>query len=158
MQEIKDYLSKEDIDYKAFEHPPVFTCEDVKQHKHLKKIRGVHSKNLLLKDKKSRNFYLVIIPENKRANLKELSLRVNKKLKFANEDDLKNILNTDTGAVSPFGLIFDKDKKTEVLVDKKIWYSDFVSFHPNINTETLEIKGKDFQKFIKSLDNKKRII
>ncbi len=158
MKEVKDFLTKHAIEFKKFEHPPVFTCEDVKQHDHLKEIKGVHSKNLFLKDKKSRRFYLVIIPEDKKADLRELGMIVNEKLKFANDEDLNHILNTTSGAVSPFGLIFDKDKRTEVLIDKKVWHSDFVSFHPNINTETLEISGRAFQKFIKSLDCKKRII
>ena len=83
----------------------------------------------------------------------ELSEIVNDKIKFANENDLKEILSLSSGAVSPFGLINDKEGKVKVIIDKEVGESDFVSFHPNINTETLELSREDFHKYIKSLKN-----
>ncbi|MBS3140404.1 hypothetical protein J4479_05370 [Candidatus Woesearchaeota archaeon] len=80
------------------------------------------------------------------------------KLKFANEDDLKELLGLTSGAVSPFGLINDKERKVDLLIDKAIWESDYVSFHPNVNTESLELKKEDFHKYIKSIGNKYLII
>ena len=62
------------------------------------------------------------------------------------------------GSVSPFGLINDKDHKVKIVIDKEIWDSDFVSFHPNVNTETLELSGMDFHKYIESLDNDMELI
>ena len=86
-------------------------------------------------------------------DIKEFGSRLNEKLKFANENNLKEILGLTPGSVSPFGLINDKEHITKVLIDQDIWDSDIVSFHPNINTETLELNGKDFQKFIKTIGN-----
>ena len=80
------------------------------------------------------------------------------KLKFANEGDLKELLGLTSGAVSPFGLINDKERKVDLLIDKAIWESDYVSFHPNVNTESLELKKEDFHKYIKSIGNKYLII
>ena len=153
---IKNYLEKCRIKFKVFTHPPVYTCEEAK--KYTSNIRGVHSKNLFLKNKKSKKFYLVIIPENKKVNMDDLGKVVNDKLKFASEDDLRAMLGLSSGAVSPFGLINDNEHKVEVLIDKIVWESEYVSFHPNINTETLEITKDDFHKYVKSTGNKYVII
>lgn len=155
---VKKYLTERSIQFKLFEHPAVFTCEEAKKHHIYNNIRGVHSKNLFLKDKKSRRFYLLIIPEDKKANMDDIGLLVNDKLKFANEVDLKELLGLTPGSVSPFGLINDKEHKVEILIDKEIWESEYVSFHPNINTETLELSKDDFHKYITTLGNKYRTI
>lgn len=155
---VKNYFIERGIPFKVFEHPPVFTCEEAKQHHIYKNIRGVHSKNLFLKDKKSRRFYLLVIPEDKKANMDDVGMLVNDKLKFANETDLQDILHLTPGSVSPFGLINDEEHKVEVLIDKEVWESEYVSFHPNINTEMLELNKEDFHKYIETTGNKYRIL
>ena len=154
--EVKEYLAKIGISFRTFKHPPVYTCEEAK--KYNKSIRGVHSKNLFLKDEKSRRFYLVIIPEHKKLDMQGLGMVVGDRLKFANESDLKEILGLTSGAVSPFGLINDKECRIELLIDKDVWESEYVSFHPNVNTETLEIPREGFRKYVNSLKNRHRII
>lgn len=154
--EIKQYLKELNIKFKTYLHPPLYTCEQAE--KYNKEIKGIHSKNLFLKNKKSTDYYLVIIPANEKLNLKEFESLLNQKLTFANEEELKTILNLTTGAVSPFGLINDANNLVTLIVKSSVWNYDFVSFHPNINTETLELKGIDFQKYIKSLKNKLLII
>ncbi len=156
--DVKEYLTGRGIRFKVFEHPAVFTCEEAKQHHVYKNIRGVHSKNLFLKDKKSRRFYFLIIPEDKKANMDDIGVIVNDKLKFANEVDLQKILHLTPGSVSPFGLINDEEHKVEVLIDKEVWESEYVSFHPNINTGTLELNRDDFHKYIETTGNKYRIL
>ena len=153
-----DWLKEKDISFKSFEHPAVYTCDEAKQQRVYTNIRGIHSKNLFLKDRKSRRFFLVVIPEEKRADLNGLGIIVGEKLKFANETDLKNFLGLSVGSVSPFGLLNDSDHKVELLVDKDVWNSEYVSFHPNVNTETLELLGADFQKYVKLIGNKYIII
>jgi len=152
MKDIKQYLKKLKIKFKTHSHPQLYTCEQAE--KYNKNIKGIHSKNLFIKSKKSSMFYLIIIPANEKLEIKKFELILNEKLCFANEKELKNILNITAGAVSPFALINDKNNKTTLIIKKDIWNSDFVSFHPNINIETLELKGNDFQKYINSLKNK----
>ena len=152
--EIKTYLQNLEINFKSFTHPPVFTCEQAEEYN--KEIRGIHCKNLFLKN--DFNFYLAILPAHKKLDFKILYKLFDNKLKFANEDDLKHILNLTPGAVSPFALVNDKEHKVILIIDKEIWDSDFVSFHPNTNTETLELAGKDFQKYVNSLNCNFKII
>ena len=98
------------------------------------------------------------MPEDKRLDMKEMGEKLGDKIKFSNEQNLKDILGLLPGSVSPFGLINDKEKKVKVVIDKDIWDADFVSFHPNINTETLELSGENFKKYIESLDNDLMVI
>jgi Ala-tRNA(Pro) deacylase len=156
--EIKQYLKNININFKEFNHPAVFTCNEAEKYKVYKEIKGLHSKNLFLKDRKSKDFYLIIIPADKNLEIKRFELLLKQKLKFANETDLKTILDLIPGAVSPFGLINDKDSIVNIIIDKEIWNSDFVSFHPNINTQTFELTKEDFHKYISSLKNKLIII
>lgn len=90
--------------------------------------------------------------------MNKLSGILEDKLKFANEADLKEILGLETGAVSPFGLINDTENKVILVIDEAVWNSNFVSFHPNVNIETLELSKTDFHKYIDSLDDELRII
>ncbi len=153
---VKNYLANLNIAFKTHTHPAVYTCEQAA--KYDKEIKGIHCKNLFLKDRKSRRFYLVILPADQELNIRDLGEQIGDKLKFANENDLGDILNLTSGSVSPFGLINDKESRTEVVISKRVWDADFVSFHPNINTETLELKGDDFHRYLKSLKNDVRII
>jgi Ala-tRNA(Pro) deacylase len=154
--QIKEYLNKTGVDFKVFNHPAVFTCKEAE--KYSKDIKGIHSKNLLLKGTKSEKFYLVVIPADERLDIKKLSKLTDNNLEFANEEDLTRVFGVSAGAVSPFGLINDKKASINILIDKDIWNSDFVSFHPNINTKTLELSSKDFHKYINSLKNNLKII
>lgn len=152
MKDIKKYLKDLGIEFKTHTHPPVFTCEQADDH--YKNIKGVHAKNLFIKNRKSTKFFMVIIPFERKLDMDQLGKFLGDRLKFGNEDNLKELLDLTPGSVSPFGLINDEEGIVKVVIDRKVWESDYVAFHPNINTETLELKGEDFQGYIKSLKNK----
>ena len=153
---IKEYLRNLGINFNVHTHKPVFTCSEAE--KECTFNNGIHSKNLFLKDKKATSFFLYVLPFNKKADLKELGKFLQCKLTFANETDLKDILGLTSGSVSVFGLINDRENKVNLVLDKEVYESKNVYFHPNINTETLELSQTDFNKYLKSLNNKIIII
>lgn len=155
-EDVKKYLKKLKINFIEHKHAPVYTVEE--SDKNYTNIKGMHCKSLFIKDRKSRNYYLIMMDGHKRLNLKFLEKELDEELKFANETDLLNILGVKPGSVSPFTLINDKESKVNVIIDKEVWDAELVAFHPNINTETLDISGKDFQKYIKSLKNKFSVV
>jgi Ala-tRNA(Pro) deacylase len=155
-QLVKSYLKNLHIEFKVHSHPAVYTCEEAKNL--CGNIPGIHSKNLLLRGKKTNNFFLAILPDVKRLDLKALKQKLAEELTFAKENELDTLLGVKTGSVSPFTLINDKESKVTLLIDKKILESEIVSFHPNINTETLELFKEDFKKYLTSLKNKIEII
>ncbi|MDP2925632.1 MAG: YbaK/EbsC family protein [Nanoarchaeota archaeon] len=156
MQDIKTYLKNLNINFKTISHIPVYTCEEAE--KYANELKGVHSKNLFLKNKKENKFFLIIIPAGRKLEIKKIEALLNEKLTFADKSDLNEILNITTGAVSPFALINDKDKKTQLIISNEILISEYVAFHPNINTETLELTSNDFKRFLESIKIKPIII
>ena len=149
---LKDYLQKHDIKYIIHKHPAVFTVPEAKIH--CGSIPGTHCKNLFLKNKKTNQFYLVTIPYDKKLDLNQFRRTIGaSKIRFGEESDLKGILGLSPGAVSPIGLVNDKENKTIFIVDENIWQAEEICCHPNVNTETLQIPGKDFRKIIKSTGN-----
>ena len=155
---LKQWLEKRKIKYILHTHPAVFTVEEAQ--KHCSFIPGLHCKNLFLKEKKGeKRYFLITLQADKRLELNELEkLILSSKLTFANKEELENFLGLSIGAVSPLGLINDERNEVIYVVDKAVWDADIVAFHPNINTETLEIQQEYFHKIIHEVKNQFLII
>ena len=142
-------LNKNNIEYKLYAHPPLFTVEDSKNMRG--EIEGAHTKNLFLENKKN-DFFLITCIENTSVNLKLLRKNLNLgSISFASEKYLNAILNVAPGAVTPFGLLNDTHRKIKFYIDIKLNDFDSFNFHPFVNTATLNIKKKDFYNFF--IDN-----
>ncbi len=148
--EILEVLDKLNIKYEIQEHKPAYTVDDLKDV--FLNMEGIGCKNLFLKDAK-KNLFLYTLPEDKRADLKTLPEKINsKRLSFANENDLQTYLGLIPGAVTPLGIINDKEKKVTAVLDKEL-KNNKVLIHPNRNTATISIKYDDLIKFVKYCGN-----
>jgi Ala-tRNA(Pro) deacylase len=146
---LKQWLAEHDIQYTLHTHPAVFTVPEAKIH--TGHISGSHCKNLFLKNKKSGQLYLVTIPYDKRLDLNQFRRMIGApKVRFAGPEDLLEVLGITPGAVSPLGLVNDTEDKVIFMIDEEIWNAKEICCHPNINTETLQIPGSEFQKLIKA--------
>ncbi|HDZ19448.1 hypothetical protein LCGC14_1011710 [marine sediment metagenome] len=146
---LKQWLVDHDIGYILHTHPAVFTVPEAKEH--CGHIPGTHCKNLFLKNKKSGQLYLVTIPHEKRLNINQFRRMIGApKIRFAGPEDLFENLGITPGAVSPIGLVNDTQNNVIFIVDTNIWNADEICCHPNINTETMQIPGLEFQKLIKA--------
>ena len=145
-----EVLDKLDIVYEEISHEKVMTVDEAKNIENM--IEGIGSKNLFLTDKK--NYYLVILEENKRADIKELMNIIGcSRLSFASSNRLKEILDLEEGSVTPFGIINDKDNKVMLLIDKDLKDNKLL-FHPNTNTRTISVSYDDLIKFIEDQNHK----
>ncbi len=171
-QQALDYLIKNNIQFQLYEHQAVFTCEEAEVH--CKHVPGLAVKNLLLKSDKQgtglpfpfdgknpikRQFFLVVLPAHKKLDMNQIKkvLEV-KKLRFASAEDLMRLMKLEPGSVTPIGLINDKNKEIELILDNNVKDADMVNFHPNVNTASVSLSKKEFEKFLNSLDRKARII
>lgn len=153
---LQDYLEKHNIVYKVHNHKAVFTVTESHLDEDIAKIPGLRTKNLFIKDE-SKQFYLVCMPGEKRLDMKKLKSELKvKEIHFASAEELKSELNLTPGSVSIFGMINAKNVK--LIIDKKVWAAEITGFHPNINTQTLEIKKEDLHKFLDSLKVEKIIL
>ncbi len=146
---LKRWLADHHIRYVLHTHPAVFTVPEASVH--CGHIPGTHCKNLFLKNKKSGQLYLVTMPYGKRLDLNQFRRMIGApKIRFAELEDLSNVLGITPGAVSPMGLINDTNNKVIFIIDELVWNAEEICCHPNINTETLQILGPDFRKLIKA--------
>lgn len=150
---IYEILEKLDINYEMVEHKVVMTSEEAEFIKKLIKGEGV--KNLFLKDGK--NYYLILIPDDKKANIKNIKklLKVNN-LYFASSTDLENVLGVTPGSVTPLGIINDTDNKVLIIIDEFL-IDKVLLMHPLTNTKTISIKYSDLVKYINYFNHKYRI-
>ena len=140
---IYEVLDKYQISYQEVTHPKVMTVDEMK--KLSIPLKGVGCKNLFLTDHKGK-YFLVVLEENKRADLKYLRkfLHVSS-LSFASADDLREILHLEVGSVTPLGIIHDVKKQVLLLIDKEL-EDQILLVHPDTNTKTLAISYADLVK------------
>ena len=77
---------------------------------------------------------------------------------MATEDELKEKLDLTPGSVSPFGLLNNKEKDVELIIQQKILDDDYIGVHPNENTATIILKTIDLISFFKKKGYKIRIL
>ena len=148
-----ELLRAKGLDFQIHDHDPLFTVEDSENLRG--EIKGSHTKNLFLKNKKN-NFFLFSCDENAKVDLKLFSKSINaKNLSFANEKYLQEYLGIKPGSVSPYSLLNDKDSLVKFYLDEKLVKSEIINFHPLINTTTITLKTSEFINFL--LENNKRI-
>lgn len=144
---VYSHLDRLGIVYSCLQHPPVFTIEQASKYSH--HLPGAHCKNLFLRNKKGNRHYLVILEQSRRADIRSLTALLNEdRLSFASQERLRRYLGLESGAVSPFGLLNDKDREVCVVIDQDLKSCEQIYFHPNVNTATLGISFKDFEKFL----------
>ena len=143
--DLYEVFKKLNIEFKEIEHEAVFTIEQAQGIKN--KIDGLGCKNLFLTDKNGK-YILIVLSENKKANIKQIEKIVNTShLSFAKETELKSILQLEQGSVTPFGILNDNDNKVMIVIDKDLKGKKLL-FHPNVNTKTISISYDDLIKFI----------
>lgn len=138
-------LTSLDIGYTTHTHPPLRTVDDAKTFRG--DLQGAHIKNLYLRDRKKRNF-LLVVEEDKSIDLKALpSLIGSDRLSFGSADRLFEMLGVRPGAVSPFTLINDPDHHVQLVLDTDLADQPCLFAHPLVNDMTLGISGIDLMRF-----------
>ena len=157
-QEILDYLKEKNVLHEVTEHKAVYNMEEVLQIDI--PYPEAEAKNLFVRDDKKRNYYLITVKGDKKVNLKEFRKENNTHaLSFASEDELKSIMGVIPGAVTPFGLLNDKELKVKFFIDKEFAkMGHLIAVHPNDNTVTVYLKAEDLIDIIKEHGNQVEVI
>lgn len=151
-KKVIDAMESMNIQYDIIEHPAVYTIDEINRLNIDSNNEVV--KNLFVRDDKKKRYFLIVLPKNKQANLKEIRKELNcGRLSFASEEDLKKYMGLSKGSVSPFGILNDTDCRVEVVFDKDILLFERIGVHPNDNTATVWISPKDLELIIKNHGN-----
>lgn len=155
-QQLLDFLTSLHIEHKTTEHPAVFTVEEGNKIWH--GIKGVHCKNLFLKDAKGK-LWLVVAPANARVDLKALPAKIgSKRVSFGNEDLLFDVLGITKGSVTPFCIMNDKQNQVTVVLDKTMMANEFVNYHPLTNTATTTLTPDGLMTFMRACTHEPMIV
>ncbi len=137
-----DYLDKLGIEYERVDHKAAETMEACKE---VDKFLGVEMcKNLMLCNRQKTNFYLLLMPGDKKFKTKELSSQINSaRLSFADAEDMEKYLDIIPGSLSVMGLMNDHNHDVKLLIDADTLNAEYIGCHPCVNTSSLKIKMKD---------------
>ncbi|MBR1409040.1 MAG: prolyl-tRNA synthetase associated domain-containing protein [Clostridia bacterium] len=157
-QEIYDYLKAHGIWYEITEHPAVFNMEELSAVD--LPYPDADAKNLFVRDDKRKDYYLITARGDQRVDLKAFRRAYGTKpLTFVKPDELSQILGLIPGAVSPFGLLNDEERKTAFYIDRSFLEgSGLVGVHPNDNTATVWLKTEDLLSIIREHGNEVRTV
>ncbi len=142
MTDIYAFLAEHGIPFERVDHPPVFTCEQAERL--VPPLPGAETKNLLVRDRRGRRHFLVVVGYDKTVDLKALgdALGVSK-LGMASPERLGRVLGIEPGSVSLLAVVNDAEGLVEVLLDEAVWRADALKCHPLVNPDNPEARAND---------------
>lgn len=136
-------LTALDIAFDCLTHEPVHTIEDCALPGRM--LNALVPKNYFLTTRNQKRFFLCLARPEARFRSADISRQAGSaRLSFAPEAQLRALLNTRAGAVSPLGLAFDAQNRVELLVDAALTESQRLAFHPCDNCCTVAMSAADF--------------
>lgn len=137
-----DYLDALQIEYFRTDHE---RADNMQACNEIDAVLGVIiCKNLFLCNRQKTNFYLLMMPGDKKFKTKELSSQINSaRLSFADPEDMLKYLDIEPGAVSIMGLMNDKDHAVQLLIDEDVLKDEYLGCHPCVCTSSLKMKTAD---------------
>ena len=133
------FLENNGIPFERYDHPAVFTVEEVTQSVDIP--RGQRTKNLFVRDKRGRRHILIVVPFDKEVDLMALGAKTGLgSVSFASERRLLDRLDVEPGSVTLMGVINDPEGAVEVIIDSAVWEADHVRCHPLVNTCTVVLE------------------
>ena len=130
------------IEYECLPHPAVYTIEEMAA------LRLPHSEAI------AKNFYLVTLRGERRANLRRLQQDLgSRKLSFAGEETLSRVLGLSKGAVTPLGILNDEGRQVQAVFDRSYGDKDLIGVHPLQNTATVFLKMGDLASLVRAHGN-----
>ena len=145
------------VAHETVEHPPLHTVEESRALRG--QIPGGHSKNLFVKDKKSRLF-LLTLGEETLVDLKRVHEKIGGqgRVSFGSGELLEEVWGVRPGAVTPFGAINDAEQRVTVVLDAELMTHARINCHPLVNTLTTGVSPEGLLKFLRSTGHEPLVV
>ena len=115
-----DLLDRLGIEYLRADHPAALTMEDCVSIGQA--LDAPVCKNLFLCNRQKTCYYLLLMEGDKPFKTKDLSAQLEiARLSFADEEAMDRLLGVRPGSVSPLGLENDRDKRVQLVIDRRCW-------------------------------------
>ena len=141
---VYDFLDKLGVEYQRVDHEAAMTMEACEA---IDRVLGDDTaicKNLFLCNRQETDFYLLLMPGDKKFRTAALSKQIGSaRLSFAEPEFMLDMLDITPGSVSVLGLMNDKDKRVRLLIDEDVLKEPVFACHPCINTSSLRFATSD---------------
>ncbi len=146
---VYDRLDQLSIPYVRVDHEHADTMEICQE---VERVLGSEiCKNLFLCNRQQTQFYLLMMPGDKPFKTKYLSAQLGcARLSFADETHMRDYLGTVPGSVSALELLFDREQKVQLVIDRELMQDEWISGHPGISTSTLRLRREDLLRYAAS--------
>ena len=153
-----DLLDALDVSYQRIDHEAAMTMEACAEID--KVLDATICKNLLLCNRQCTAFYLLMIVGEKHFKTSTFSKQIcSSRLSFAAPEYMEKFLDITPGSLSVLGLMNDREKQVQLLIDGDILKGEFFGCHPCINTSSLRLKTCDLvEKIIPAMGHEARIV
>ena len=157
---VYDFLDKLGVQYQRIDHEAAMTMEACEEVDRILGDDTTICKNLFLCNRQKTDFYLLLMPGEKPFKTKFLSKQIGTaRLSFADGEQMEEYLNITPGSLSLMGLIFDREKKVHLVIDKEVLDEEYFGCHPCINTSTLLMKTSDVkEKILPALGHEYQVV
>lgn len=152
------FLENNGVEYIRAEHDEAATielCEGVEE------IIGAKiCKNLLLTNRQQTDFYMLLIPGDMPFKTKYLSKQIGSaRLSFASGEQMTELLNVTPGSLTVLSLMYDKEKRVQLLIEKNVFNEEYFACHPCVNTATVKFSTEDLKgKVLPNLSHEYKIV
>ncbi len=139
---VYDLLDRLQIAYDRVDHEVAMTMEDCIAVDEV--LETEMCKNLYLCNRQETDFYLLMMPGDKKFKTKELSSQIgSSRLSFAKDHYMEEYLDITPGSVSVMGLMNDHEHHVQLLIDEDVTKAAYLGCHPCINTSSIRFKTED---------------
>ena len=137
-----DFLDSLGVSYQRIDHEAAMTidaCQEIDV-----VLNAAICKNLFLCNRQETQFYLLMLPGEKKFKTKEVSAQIGSaRLSFAKDIYMEEFLDITPGSVSVLGLMNDKENRVQLLMDEDLLKESYIGCHPCINTSSLRLRTED---------------
>ena len=153
-----DLLDSLEINYHRTDHAAATNMEACEE---IDAVLGVTMcKNLFLCNRQKTNFYLLLMPGDKKFKTKELSSQIQSaRLSFAGPEEMLKYLDIEPGAVSIMGLMNDHDGRVQLLIDEDVLKEEYLGCHPCVCTSSMKLRTEDvMEKYLPAVEHDYRTV
>lgn len=152
-----DLFDELGIAHETRSHAPVFTVTEAQVVRDA--VPGAHTKNLFIKDKKSR-YFLLVLEETAELDLKTVHEKIGAKgrVSFANAERLMEYLGVTPGSVTALAAMNDEHGAVDVVLDAALMEHDVINAHPLSNDRTTSLSRDDLVRFLRRTGHEPRVL
>lgn len=152
-----DRLRALNIDIHIVPYPAHSTVEEGKLLRG--SMAGTFTKNLLVKDKKSKLF-LLSIHEDRVLDLKAVAVQIGAKghLSFVAGERMKELLGVVPGSLTPLAMVNDLANEVHVVIDASLMADAQLNFHPLVTNESIGLSPAELVDFVRSCGREPLIV